>query len=360
MRNASLCSSMVTAVLLAAAPARAAQVSEQLSVNGYGGWAYGITNGDRYLVGDGDGRYDNASFALLLNARPSESVVAAGQISYEGEAFELEWAFVEWRTSDLLRVRIGKVKQPLGLSMELADVGTVRPFYSLPWSIYGPSSIGSEAYLGAGATGMLRLRNGWGFQYDAYGGAIQVENYEPMDALRGITVRDLEPEVDVARNMLGARLGLLTPSGVRFMLSGHAGAMDDFSKLLGYAVYGASLEVQGDRLGARGEVFNEWEEDGDGEFGAYVETDFRITQRWQVAARAEAAKAKVENYTGNSPLLRHREAAIGLNYWASPDFVVRASFHLMRGKRYANPETFDGTLRDSTTHLVVLGSQFSF
>ena len=34
--------------------------SERVAVHGFGDWAYGKTNGNQYLAGDHDGRYDDA------------------------------------------------------------------------------------------------------------------------------------------------------------------------------------------------------------------------------------------------------------------------------------------------------------
>ena len=80
--------------------------------------------------------------------------MVAGQIfvNAEGE-FSLDWGFAEYRIHDLLRLRAGKMKNPFGIFMEVKDVGTLRPFFSLPYSIYGAGNMASEAYLGAGLTG---------------------------------------------------------------------------------------------------------------------------------------------------------------------------------------------------------------
>ena len=61
---------------------------------------------------------------------------------------------------------------------------------------------------------------------------------------------------------------------------------------------------------------------------------------------------------------RDEDAAAGLNYWFSPQFVVKLSYHHVDGNRFARPEEAGETLRsgglDSHTNLVALGAQFSF
>jgi hypothetical protein len=350
---------------IAAAPlhARAVDVGEgRLSINGYGGWAYGLTSRDNYLIGSNEGRYDNATLALAVQATAHDDVVAAGQLSIDGEGVALEWAFGEWRIADEFRLRFGKVKQPFGFFMEVADVGTLRPFYSLPITIYGPSGLGTKAYLGAGITGGVALGAGWRLEYDLYGGAIEMEVLDTTDAFRPSWTepRPIEPELDILRNMAGARAMVVTPWGVRLALSGHGGGQENAGDPIQYAVYGASLDYAAGPFAARAEGFIQWEEDGDGATGSYVEADYRFLGKWQVAGRLEYGTTKVEEFSGDSPLLKHREAALGLNYWIEPEMVIKASYHLFDGHRFALPEVFDRTLEDRSNYMVVLGAQFSF
>ena len=41
-----------------------AQTSDKLAIHGFGGWAYGKTNGNPYLFGSKEGDYDNSKFFL--------------------------------------------------------------------------------------------------------------------------------------------------------------------------------------------------------------------------------------------------------------------------------------------------------
>src|SRR5512133_1227279 len=169
-----------------ATPAGAIDVANgKLTVSGFGEWGYGRTwNENEYLLGTEEGNYQNAQFALAVTARPQDELVVAGQIFLDADGeVSLDWGFAEYRVNDLLRIRVGKVKNPLGLFMEVKDVGTLRPFFTLPQSIYGPNDFAAEAYLGVGFTGEWQGPSGWGLAYDAYVGALEIPSFEPAMAI---------------------------------------------------------------------------------------------------------------------------------------------------------------------------------
>ena len=62
-------------------------------------------------------------------------------------------------------------------------------------------------------------------------------------------------------------------------------------------------------------------------------------------------------------ILKHEEWAVGVNYWFNANFVIKASYHNIKGNRFALPDTIGDVLAeglDDTTHLYVVGTQFSF
>ena len=96
---------------------------------------------------------------------------------------------------------------------------------------------------------------------------------------------------------------------------------------------------------------------GDSDAG-YVEGGVRFGEHWQAVAKVEATKLDWPDFTGPPSLLRHREAALGLNYWFARDFVVKASVHAADGNRFTLPDG-NNEFRERTSELMV-GSQFSF
>lgn len=366
--------SLAVAVAALASRAAALDVAEgKLTVAGFGHWGYGETaNENVYLVGDDDGRYDNAQFSLAVTAYPEEALVVAGQVflTASGEA-TLDWAFAEYRLHDLARVRAGKVKNPLGIFMEVKDVGTLRPFFSLPQSIYGAGNLGAESYVGAGITGEWQAMSGWGLAYDAYVGALAIAAFEPTAAPpvgAGGTAPPFDfsavgVEEEEATDVLGGRVVLTTPvDGLTFRLSGYTGKLEeDEREATRIVTYGASAEYALEDVQLRGELFRSTEGDVETNVAGYVEVAWTFLPRLQAAARYERARQEKEGVPDDSPLLDHDEVAFGLAYWPSPNLVVKASYHRVEGNRFAVPalSADDGSV-PSRTDLFVAGAQFSF
>lgn len=365
----------VLALAVAALPAAAGAIDVadgKLSLNGFGQWGYGRTTGENgYFIGSERGEYDTAQFSLALTAHPADDLVVAGQVFLrsDGET-ALDWGFVEYRLSDLLRIRAGKVKNPLGLFMEVKDVGTLRPFFSLPQSIYGPYNIGTEAYLGAGITGEWTADSGWGLGWDLYGGALEMEVLEPAEATIGAAATapyDFSAvllEEEEVRDVVGSRLTLSTPlDGLSFRVSAFTGEVreEDGTETARMVTVGFSAEYALERLQLRGEIFRQNEGDLETNLGAYAEIAWRFLPRLQAALRFERARMTKEGLPITSSLRDHTEGAVGLSYWPSPNAAFKVSYHLVDGNRFALPERSrdDGSVEQRTS-LIVAGTQFAF
>lgn len=356
--------------ILVAAPARAVTLANgKLSLGGFGQSGYGRTTGNAYSVGSRDGEYASGNMALVVTAKPAEQTVIAAQAFFDVRgAAQADWVFAEWRFDDLLRGRVGKIQQPRGLFGELVDVGVARPFYSLPVSIYGASNLGAEAYYGVGAAGEVALGEAWNVAYDAYGGWMTVPMYQPFEVASGAPPYDfalVAGEKATVRELLGARLFLVTPmEHLRFGVSGFTGkhqAKTERPDEVRMIVIGLSGEYVGDRFSCRSEVFRSTEGSNETNLAGYVEAAAFVLRRVQLATRLEASQTTVSGYTGPSSLLRHREAALGLNYWPAPQLAFKLSFHEVEGNRFAVPtDEIVAASVPERTHLVVAGAQFSF
>jgi hypothetical protein len=359
------------AIALGSSGARAMDVGDgKLSVNGFGQWGYGRTAGaNDYYIGTRRGEYDTAQFSLAVTARPADDVVVAGQFFVRSEGdVALDWGFVEYRLHDLLRIRAGKVKNPLGLFMEVKDVGTLRPFFALPQSIYGPGNIGTEAYLGAGVTGEWTAHTGWGVGYDVFGGALEMDVWEPSEAAIGVpppfVFSDVAIEEEEVRDVVGGRLTLLTPvSGLTFRATSYTGRMreDDRDETERVTAFGLSAEYALDRFQIRGEIFRQNEGDAETNVGGYAEVAWKILPKLQAALRFEQARMTKEGLPASSPLRDHVEGAFGLSFWPRDNVAFKASYHHVEGNRLAVPAQSrpDGTFPRRTS-LFVAGTQFSF
>lgn len=368
---------------LAGMPAFAQSTSGVIDIHGFGGWAYGKTDGHKYSLGRESGDYDNAEFALNVSAKPLEQLSVVAQLRLDSASgnkqAELDYAFAEWTFSDAARVRVGRVKHPFGIYGEVFDVGTIRPFYSLPLSLYGANGFTARAYNGAGITGNVPLGRKWGLQYDVYGGQIEGD-FETPGLLSTASQYFAEPNITFGyrvENAYGGRLNLTTPlEGLTVGTSAYTGqAYTDLSEVDTDKrdVYAVHAEYALERFAIRSE-WGHLKNGGDFEVDSgYLEASYRIGEHWQIAVRQDQLEVTLPGTNLSRlpkifpQLLEHSETALGLSYWFSPNFVVRGSFQRTDGNRFAFPETSDevkaalasGEL-DRKTNMVLFGAQFSF
>lgn len=389
---------MVAAALVAAAgPAAAFDVGDGLlSISGFGRWGYGDTDGNQFLLGRDEAKGDNIGMALNIYARPMDRLAVSTQFFYDASKINIDWAFAEYRVYDWLRFRAGQVKMPFAAYMETKDVGTLRPFYSLPASIYSFGDIAAESYFGGGFSGFLPPKGGWEVSYDAFFGQIWLESNDrfrspptALNVMQAASAQSANPgparqtawtRVD---NTYGGRIAVQTPvQGLRFWLSGYRGTVAEIDQtqgaLPGDDVHAAGLSVEYVRgpFEVRAEGFRKAEGDASNEqkiTTGYVEAAVKLPYSFQLAVRAESATYDLENetfpvctwtqpgtppvptlncsasYTVPKSLQRHTDLAVGLNYWLADNFVIKASYHWLDGNRFAVPEypwnnyTVDGT-----------------
>jgi hypothetical protein len=369
---------LLPALAILAGPASALEVSDgKLNIGAFGSVGYGRTDDNTYGPGNEDGQYDNTVFALSVVGHATDRLMVAGQIHLAGEAAEIDWAFAEWKVNDRVKLRLGKAKHPFGNYGETLDVGTLRPFFELPTVVYGPSHIVADGYTGAGLAGFHRINEGWSLGYDLYAGELHLVSYHATDQLAQTEDAALDPALWVApgelepgetRDVIGGRLTVNTPvEGLVARLSAYTGsethgATGDDVRHSAYAVSG---EYLGESLSLRAEYALLTEVPEITTNATYLEAAWMFANGLQLSGRLEGSWSKPDDFNGSSALLRHNEAAIGLNYWFSPDLVVKTSYHFVDGNRFAYLPWPDGVAPatlpklEQTTHLFVVGAQFS-
>jgi hypothetical protein len=357
-------------ILIFSTSAFAAELGSQLQLHGFGGWQYGRTDENHYLLGSDEGHYEHAQFALTSIANPYERLSVVAQLHFEqeeeGTETELDLVFAEWFFSDLLKFRIGKVKQPFGIYTEVFHVGTVRPFLTLPEGVYGASGLVAEAFNGIGWTGEFIASSGWGVAYDLYGGELIVGDSRPWEALAVPPPLELEGE-DPLKETIGGRLVFITSvPGFSVGLSGYSGEVEaeegepDPGRT---SVYGAHLDYNAGGWTARAEYVRKKEGEGLEQAGAYGELSYRWTAHWQTAARYDWGKADLPDPipAGGGSLVEHKDWTFALNYWFNPSFVLKGELHLVDGNRFAVPEEIvPGEPIETKTRLFMVGANFSF
>ncbi|MFI5184809.1 MAG: porin [Vicinamibacteria bacterium] len=360
----------VAAVLsaLSTAAGFAQDAPEWAAVHGFGGDAYGKTGDNRYLVGSPTGEYQNAQLALAVLASPSEKLQISSQVSWkqtsDGVETDLDYAFAEWKFSDAVRLRAGRAKQPFGIYTEIFDVGTLRPFYSLPQGVYGPAALVAKGYDGLGITGRANLSDRWALRYDLYGGGVRLASTElapGLDEGEGAT-----ESVEIIRDAVGGRVIVETPvRGLHLGLSAYSGK-EEREEQVRHNVYGVQGEYLGGGWSARSEYVWHPEKDGPHLRAFYLEVARTFHGHWQPAARfdwSDTTFSSGEPLPANS-LGQHRDIGVGFNYIFAPAFVLKTSFHDVNGNRFARPDDLEAVLDagalQTRTHLVVVGAQFSF
>lgn len=367
--------------VLTAIPASTARAhSGPVEIHGFGGWSYNRSNTseNRYLSSSKEGEAGYANMALAFSARTSNHFRVNAQVWWE-QCLDEEWttvidyAFGEWRYSDALKLRAGQVKHPFGIYTEVFDVGTLRPFFWLPQSLYGPAGIVSESYRGAGLTGSLLPSGEWSVDYDLYGGEMAIEspNFASIYAAAidddddGEASEEAEEEVEL-RDLVGCRVTVTMPgSAFRLGVSSYAGK-EGGGEQEWHSVVGGHAEYLALRWQIRGECVYRVESPAVDAVAAYVEAAGRLHGPWQVAARADYSKTRLDGEVEESAssLRDHRDLSLGLNYWFSSDFVIKLSTSWIEGNRFARPENIraaiegEGLSRES--RLVTLGAQFAF
>jgi len=360
-----------------------AQETPRYTLQGFGGWAYGQTDNDNFFgySASPDGVWDNYYFALNVGAKPMDKLSIRAQAFWgddlRGQRTNLDYVFAEWAQASSLKLRVGKVLVPFGLYSETYDVGTLRPFYLLPQFYAGTLGLIPKAYLGGGVTGAPRLGESWELQYDVFGGQIEFEPFElelmtGFDPASGLPTFGKTRAQLVGREMLGGRLLLASPDkGIDF--GGtliHMGELADpavgFLSFGGSNLYNLRAQYQKGPLAVRGEFFKASTESGEGTESYYAEASYRFLKKWQLAAQYEHSELLLSDGDDSIPatLRRHESIGLALNFWVSPEFVLKLNGYSVDGNMIARPESSGlaavlGTIEEKTG-VLLLGAQFSF
>ncbi len=367
----------ILAALLSGTANLPAQVDKKVDIHGFGAWAYGRTDGNKYIGGTNNGSYNQSWFALNVASTPYPNLTVNAQTFWvqdgDKEEVELDFAFAEWQVSDLFKFRVGRVKHPFGIYTEIFDVGTLRPFFKLPQGIYGNAGFISESYQGLGITGSYYSSREWGITYDIYGGGIGIESENPFESLGNgeddgsIEEGGEEEETSPLRDMIGGRVTVTIPiHGLNFGFSGYAGDEEEADHR--HKVYGFHAEYLSGAWTLRSEYANLDEGHEHRADAFYLEGAYNLNEHWQVAVRYDWFDAELDpenvNVSAAPSLLEHEDFALGLSYWFNTNFVLKLSYHIVSGNHFALPEDVADAVAtgdlNTTTRGILAGGQFSF
>jgi len=353
-------------------PAPIKDAGGELSIHGFGDWRYARTDGDNeVLSGAPGGSYTFAHLGVAFAKEVNSRLRLEAEALFAGEEHDIDlvYAFADVRLSSRASLRVGQVKQPFGLFSEVVQVGTLRPFIALPQSVYGPSGMAPEAFLGAGLTGQAPLGARWNMQWDAYAGGQNLEEkHAAEEAALGKPVFAEEFVLRSRRNMVGGRALFETPiEGFRF--GGAAYSAEELEGSRHNTAIG-SIEYVRRPFEFRGELIHQSASGDLRSTGWYAEAAYRLDTHWQLAGQYDHYTVDLleepEGTPGPASLREHREGILGVNYWVNPTCVFKVNYSRVDGNRFALPaedaiaaSIAAGTLRPKT-NLIQFAVQFAF
>ncbi len=354
----------------------ATDVGDSVTIRGFGTWGFGVTDENSYQFGEPDGNYQNTEFTLMTSAQPHEQLRIVAQIFFEAtneaEEVKLDFGFAEWRFTDSFHLRFGRAKHPFGIYGEVLRVGTLRPFATLPQGLYGPDGMVADQYDGVGASGSTEIAGGWDFRYEIYGGELGIEITRPWLGLLGAGENLSALDGSSIGDVLGARIIFTAPTAdLNFGLSAFRGTQQSGAGGRipegNHEVYGGHIEYLTDAWLVRAETARHNHLEALTLDAAYIESAYKLDQHWQVALRWDWAEVDIDGFgpIARAPSLwEHQDLALALNYWFTPDLVVRLEFHRVDGNRFANPDDIETVLADgrleTETDLVHVAALLSF
>jgi hypothetical protein len=378
--------SALLAVVLESGTAEA-QSARRWSVQGFGGAAFADLSSDgRWAeAATKEGELENYSLSLSFAAEPVRKLALRTQgfvgHNLRGQTLSLDYAFGEYAFSPALKLRAGKVLSPFGLYSEIYDVGTLRPFYYLPQFYQGRLGLIPKGYFGAGLTGARPLGSDWEIGYDFFGGQMRFAEFTTA-RLAGVDTATRLPIIDefdtelVGSEMVGGRLLVASPIhgldfGVSSFYIGHVeqqlpdGSRQPYITGEDATFLNGRLQYQRGGFTARSELFKVYTEKAD-VTSYYVEVSQKLFKRFQIAAQYENSDIALlpGDNTLPPPLRVHRSYGLALNYWITPDLVVKLNGYHVEGNMLNRPHGaivsfLKGTL-EQETNVLVLGTQFSF
>jgi hypothetical protein len=116
--------------------------AESVRINGFISQGYLNSDKNNFLSESRDGTFELSEVGVTINSAPVERLRVGMQLLARdfgksgNNELRLDWAYGDYRFSDEIGVRIGKIKRPMGLYNEERDSDFLHPLVFLPQSIY--------------------------------------------------------------------------------------------------------------------------------------------------------------------------------------------------------------------------------
>ncbi|MGE5343820.1 MAG: hypothetical protein ACM3SY_20310 [Candidatus Omnitrophota bacterium] len=189
---------------------------EKIRINGFLSQAYMKSQKNNFLTRSKQGSFEINELGLTVSTNLTDRLRFGFQLFSRdlGELGNnnvvLDWGFGDYRVSNWLGIRFGKVKAPFGLYNEGRDTDFLRPMAFLPQSLYTETYRGFiVAYQGVGLYGNLFLGGAGDISYQGYVGTNNISKEETLvkhlqnmlnllTPMTGVTVTDMSVNTRLA------------------------------------------------------------------------------------------------------------------------------------------------------------------
>lgn len=307
---------LLTALLtLAGSTASAVDVSQEISLHGYGDVGYARSNANASSQ-DFGGRETISNLSLVGIWQASERTKVWAQLFRSGELgrARIDWVFVDYQATTGQSLRLGRIRLPFGLHNESRDVQALRPSASMPYLYNEELALVDEAFDGASVEQRFELD----------GSAITVETFAANRMLSGGKQTARGPTV-------GTRAIIETPvDGLSFRASAYAGRLKPGTANTRNAKRGwaASARYKQEAVDLQAEVARgflyerqvaTW----------YLQAAHDMGERWQTFARIE--RIVTDTAQRGDDAFQEQRWAVGAAYNISDHFGVRLEQQFHRG-----------------------------
>lgn len=164
------------------------------SIYGYvsTGWLYSTGNNFLSYSTENYGELEIIEGALTVYSFPADKLKIGIQIygSDRGDLgnldLQIDWAYGDYRFNDVIGLRIGRVKTPIGLYNNIRDVESARPNVFLPQALYAVK-FRNLALAVNGLSGYGNISTGDSYlEYEAFGGAFNLNPMEDGTFIHGL------------------------------------------------------------------------------------------------------------------------------------------------------------------------------
>jgi hypothetical protein len=270
----------------------------------------------RYKLSDQD-----AFVVQMLNRRLGSSPLA-------GVINDVTTQMAYWQhQAGAVNVKVGRTPFPRGLMNELRYIGTVLPFFRMPFEISGDAF---DALDGVTVTGRRSIGNGFSVEGIGHFGAS--ENRSVRATATELTVRSSR-----AHNMVGGQGYLDAPGGVRLGLFANkyerrTPAQSGFRNFVGY-----SGQIERNYFTLRGEHFRESGESPGADLKSwYVQGIAKVHSRVHFAAERVQQQQRVffTDTRLNTDIPSVRETGAAVNFFGPVGSVMKFEHRWRKGYTY--------------------------